>query len=468
MARSTPSLAFLTLSLSVTLAGCPGPETMPPGVDAGPGVDGGPRDAPVVMLDTPGLDAPGLDAPGLDAPIVMTDTPVVMTDAPMTTGCELTGYPALAQTTFISGLSSPVFMTQAPGSTDFFVVERGGRIRIADSAGVLVATPFIDLRPAIEAGGSPPTGGDEQGLLGLAFHPDYVANGLFYVTYTPNTGGAGNNYVAVGRRSAGDPRRADATVTPILTIPDPYWNHNGGGILFGPDGELYVGTGDGGSGGDPMGNGQDETQLLGKLLRIHVDATTGTSYTIPAGNTFTAPNRPEIWATGLRNPWRFSFDRLTGDLWIGDVGQNAWEEVDVALAGTGGGENYGWSACEGLRNFTGGGACSLTGHHAPIVVQSHGADPVVGSAISVTGGYVYRGSAIPGLRGAYVFGDYGGWIAALRYCSGTVRDYQILADITDTCPNGPVSFAEDAAGEIYMVCFGASASGGSVRRIIPG
>jgi glucose/arabinose dehydrogenase len=259
---------------------------------------------------------------------------------------------------------------------------------------------------------------------------------------------------------------AMGTVTPILTIPDFTWNHNGGCLRFGPDGELYIGTGDGGGGGDPQDNGQDETQLLAKILRIHVDATTGTSYTIPAGNPFTgAGERPEIWATGVRNPWRFSFDRDTGDFWLGDVGQNTWEEIDVALAGTGAGANYGWSDCEGFNNFGGGGACSLTGHHAPIVTARHGSDPVVGSAVSITGGYVYRGSAIPALDGAYLFADLAGWVAALRYCDGTVQEYEEIGGLSGDCSGATVGFAEDTAGELYMVCIGDSAANGTIRRI---
>lgn len=459
MARSTARLAILTLSLPAALAGCPGPETMPPGVDAGPGVDGGPRDAPIVMLDTPGLDAPGLDAPGVDAPgvdapIVMPDAPIG-TDAPMTTGCELTGYPTLASTVFISGLSSPVYMTQAPGSTDFFIVQRSGRIRVADSTGTLLPTPFLDISARTGGGG-------EEGLLGLAFHPDYETNGLFYVGYTPTVGAVAENVVAVGRRATA--RTAEPDVTPILRIPDFASNHNGGCLQFGPDGELYVGTGDGGSGAITRGTGQDNTQLLGKILRIHVDATTGTSYTVPAGNPLTAPNRTEIWSTGLRNPWRFSFDRLTGDMWIGDVGEVDWEEIDVELAGTPGAENYGWSVCEGMEVRGGGAACTLAGHHAPIVVQNHFSDPVVGGAVSVTGGYVYRGTDIPGLNGAYLFGDFGfGWVAALRYCGGTVREYRELDELNGVCPGGLASFAEGHDGELYMVCLG-----GSVRRIVPG
>jgi glucose/arabinose dehydrogenase len=413
-----------TLSFAVlALAGCPGPEAPP--------------------ADAAGTDAAGTDAgPGTDAPV----TP----DAPPP-AC-ITGYPTLTPAPFLDGLDSPIYITQAPGSDDFFIVQQGGTILVADDTGT-IATPFLDISDRTDGGGG------ESGLLGLAFHPGYEANGLFYVMYTP-TSGTEENVVAVGHRATA--RTAEADVTPILSIPDFASNHNGGCLQFGPDGELYVGTGDGGLGGDPEDNGQDNTQLLGKILRLHVDATTGDSYTIPAGNPFTAPNRTEIWATGLRNPWRFSFDRVTGDFWVGDVGQDTWEEIDVALAGTGAGVNYGWNECEGFSRFGGASDCTLTGHHPPVVVARHGSDPVVGSASSITGGYVYRGSAIPALAGAYVFGDISGPVAALRYCDGTLSEYQQIDELSGECNGypGPVSFGEDHDGELYMVCLG-----GSIFRI---
>jgi len=447
MTRTSTRLA-LALSLPFAVTGCPGPETP---ADAG-------------GTDTPEIDAPGTDAPlGTDAPEA-TDAPIGV-DAPAGS-CTVSGYPSLASPLFVGGLSRPLYMTAAPGSSDLFIVEQAGRIRVIGSDGVLAPEPFLDIRSQVE------DGQNEQGLLGLAFHPDYESNGLFYVFYTdgvaPSGGADADNVVAVGTRATD--RTANPTLNVILRIPDFQWNHNGGCLQFGPDGELYIGTGDGGGGGDPGDNGQDTNELLGKLLRIHVDATTGTSYTIPAGNPFAGatPGADEIFAYGLRNPWRFSFDSVTGDLYIGDVGQGDWEEIDLLPAGTGAGANFGWSDCEGYEGFGRFGAtgapCPLA-HDEPILVTSHGSDPVIGrSSLSITGGYVYRGSAIPGLAGAYLFGDYvGGYVAAFRYCDGERTEYQRLPDLDDTC-NGLASFAEDNSGELYMVC----RDGGNIRRITGG
>lgn len=426
--------------LSLSLAGCP--ETPPP-TDTN-GFDGG-------MTDVPGLDAPGADVPGVDAPIG-SDTG--------TASCTVTGYPALDLQVFAMGFTQPVYMTGAPGTTDLFVVEQSGRIMVRDSSGAAQGT-FLDIRSVVE------DGANEQGLLGLAFHPDYAANGLFYVYYTdsaaPSPGGdQADNVVAVGTRATD--RTANPTVNVILRIPDFQWNHNGGCLQFGPDGELYIATGDGGGGGDPMGNGQDNTQLLGKILRIHVDATTGNSYTSPATNPFAGatPGADEIYFTGLRNPWRFSFDRATGDIYIGDVGQELYEEINVVEGGTGAGDNFGWDVCEGLRTYPGNMPCTLD-HHEPAVVVSRTGDPVLADdGQSITGGYVYRGSAIPALRGAYLFTDaLRGGVGAFRYCDGAVTEYQELTDLSGLC-NTAVSFAEDNAGELYMVCYG----NGSIRRII--
>lgn len=420
--------------LSLALAGCPDDTTDD---DAGMGVD-----AP--GADVPGLDAPGTDAPGTDAP----------TDTGGPVSCTVTGYPALSAPNWATGLNSPLYITGAPGSDDLFVVQQSGEIIVLDTTGANVGT-FIDL--AVRNSG-------EQGLLGLAFHPDYATNGLFYVYYTEN--GSQDNVVAVGTRATA--RTANPTVQVILRMSDFASNHNGGCIQFGPDGELYVGTGDGGGGGDPMDFGQDNTQLLGKLLRIHVDATTGTGYTIPATNPFAATDGPEadeIFATGLRNPWRYSFDRATGDLYIGDVGQGAWEEIDVVDVGTGAGANFGWSACEGFVNFGSAGDCSIDQHDPAVVVRNvaSGTDPVFGTGNrSITGGYVYRGSAIPALAGAYLFGDYASAnVGAFRYCDGAVTEYELIDDLSGLC-NGLASFGQDNAGELYMVCIG----GGSIRRIV--
>jgi len=419
--------------LSLALAGCPDDTT---NEDAGPGVD------------APGADVPGLDAPGADAPAPPADTGVPV-------ACTVTGYPGLAAPNWATGLDQPLYVTGAPGTDDLFVVQRQGDIVVLDPTGANVGT-FISL--------SVRSTQSEQGLLGLAFHPDYATNGLFYVYYTEN--GTQDQVVAVGTRATA--RSANPTVQVILRMDDFEWNHNGGCLQFGPDGELYIGTGDGGGRGDPMDYGQNNTQLLGKLLRIHVDATTADGYTIPTSNPFAATDGPEadeIFATGLRNPWRFSFDRATGDLYIGDVGQDAWEEIDVIDSGEGAGLNFGWSECEGLNNFGRAGACSIEQHDPAVVVRnaaSGGSDPVLGTGnISITGGYVYRGSAIPALAGAYLFGDYGSAnVGAFRYCDGMVTEYQELDDLSGLC-NGLASFGQDNAGELYMVCIG----GDSIRRI---
>lgn len=422
---------------SMMLTGCPG-ETNDG--DTGP------------LADVPGTDVP-TDTNGADVPPT-TDTGVDG-GGPVTCG---SGIPALDVDVFASGFNQPVYMAAAPGTDDLFVMEVGGRIRVLSATGEDGGT-FLDISDEVRNSGSP---GDEQGLLGLVFHPEYEANGLFYVYYTED--GSNDNVVAVGTRETA--RTADPAVQVILRMDDFASNHNGGCMQFGPDGELYIGTGDGGGGGDPMETGQDTEELLGKILRIHVDATTGTSYTSPASNPFAGatPGRDEIFAYGMRNPWRFSFDRATGDLLIGDVGQNAWEEIDFVPAGTGAGDNFGWSECEGFAPFGAAGSECALDHHEPIVAVSHGSDPVTPSGVSITGGYVYRGTEVDGLQGVYLFADaYGGWVAGLRYCDETLSDYQEIDDLSGGCPGGPVSFAQDNAGELYMVCYG-----GSIRRIVSG
>ena len=242
-----------------------------------------------------------------------------------------------------AGLNFPLYLTAPPGDSRLFIVEKGGLIRIVKD-GSLLPTPFLDLTPLVSTGG-------EQGLLGLAFDPAYATDGRFVVHYTDVNG---NTTVATYRVSAGDPDQADpSSATVVLTAEQPFANHNGGQILFGPDGMLYIGLGDGGSGGDPGGRGQSLTDLLGDILRV--DVASGTGYTVPADNPFVGRTdaRPEVWSYGLRNPWRFTFDPATGDLYIADVGQNAWEEVDVVTAadGAGRGANFGWNVTEGRHCY---------------------------------------------------------------------------------------------------------------------
>jgi glucose/arabinose dehydrogenase len=336
----------------------------------------------------------------------------------------------------LRGLNSPLFLTHTgDGSGDLYILEKPGRIRVAHE-GVVRPEPFVDLTDRVGSGGS------EQGLLGLAFHPDYVSNGYFYVNYTDRNGDTViDRYTANEDRTRADP----ATQKTIFGFAQPYPNHNGGMLSFGPDRMLWIGAGDGGSGGDPQRNGQNVNAVLGKLLRLDVDG--GDPYGIPSDNPFvgTGNGLPELWAYGLRNPWRFSFDRATGDLYIGDVGQNAYEEINFTAAGEPGGQNYGWNRMEASHCFPIGSQCDSAGLVLPIAEY-----PTGGEGCSVTGGYVYRGSAFPAWNGTYFFTD---------YCSGTVwtltRDGN--GDWTRTAvvpaPGGLAgysSFGEDEAGELYI------------------
>ncbi|MGH7535539.1 MAG: PQQ-dependent sugar dehydrogenase, partial [Gemmatimonadales bacterium] len=303
-----------------------------------------------------------------------------------------------------AGLDFPLDLTTPPGDVErLFVAEKGGRIRIVKN-GSLLPEPFLDISTQVSTG-------SEQGLLGFTFTPDYGVSGRFVVHYTDL---AGDTRLSVFTVST-DPDRADpASEKLILTTPQPFANHNGGQVVFGPDGYLYLGLGDGGSGGDPLGNGQDLTDFLGSLLRL--DLSPGTSYAIPPDNPFAGATdaRPEVWSHGLRNPWRFSFDRATGDLYIADVGQDRWEEIDVALGSEGGGNgvNYGWSRMEGNHCF-GASRCDPTGLALPVLEYSHQ------HGCSVTGGYVYRGAAIPALQGHYFYADLcQGWVRSFRLQDG--------------------------------------------------
>ncbi|HSO24624.1 MAG TPA: PQQ-dependent sugar dehydrogenase [Chondromyces sp.] len=332
------------------------------------------------------------------------------------------------------GFSRPVAVRSAgDGSDRLFVVEQDGRIMVV-ADGEVLAGPFLDIVPQVESGGG------EQGLLGLAFHPDYSNNGFFYVNYTHDPG-PGPDVTRVSRFevSAADPDVADpASQTILLEFEQDFSNHNGGDLHFGPDGLLYIATGDGGGAGDPNDRAQDLGTLLGKLLRIDVDG--AAPYAVPPDNPFVgaAGARPEIWAYGLRNPWRFSFDRLTGDVFIGDVGQGAVEEVDFQPAASTGGENYGWSCMEGDR-AAGFNPCDGSPLTPPILVYGHGL------GCSVTGGYRYRGR-IAALRGFYVFGDFCSGRIWLASESGGAWSAELWAD-TDVSIS---SFGEDEGGELYL------------------
>jgi glucose/arabinose dehydrogenase len=353
---------------------------------------------------------------------------------------------------FVSGLDAPVEIVTAPEDPGrIYVVEQAGRIRVIRN-GVLLPTPFLDITAKVKTGG-------EQGLLGLAFHPA-IRNDLFVYYTRPRAGDPAGNDIVVERyrRSLADATVADpASAFTILTIPHPgQSNHNGGKIAFGPDRYLYVGVGDGGGGGDPFAAGQSLADLRGKVLRIDIDACCTAPYAIPNNNPFVGVigARPEIWSYGLRNPWRFSFDRATGDLLIGDVGQGAWEEIDFEPRGTGG-RNYGWNVLEGTHCFNPPSGCNTAGKTMPVIEYPHDAS----GGVSVTGGYVYRGTTVPGLRGYYLYGDFGSgriWAAAPGAGGAwTTTQVGTLSNLS--------TFGEDESGELYA----ANLFNGTIYRLTP-
>ena len=370
----------------------------------------------------------------------------------------------------VAGLTFPTFVTHAPGDTSrLFIVLKGGSIRIFDlTTNTLLATPFLTV--AVTGG---TTTSDERGLLGLAFDPGYAKNGQFYIYYT----GANTNVLARYTRSAGNPNVANPTGVTMMSWADPFTNHNGGWLGFGPDGNLYMGVGDGGSANDPNANGQSLNTQLGKMHRIKPTVGgTAPYYTVPADNPFVGGASTvddTIWAYGLRNPWRNSFDRQTGDLWIGDVGQNAVEEVNFQKAGIGGGRNYGWRCMEGL-SCTGltGCTCNAASLTNPIRTYNHVAGTTGG--FSLTGGYVYRGCLNTGLQGTYFYADYvNNNVWSFRYDSTTnvqteftLRNTQMTPSLDGFTLNQIVSFGEDANGEMYVVDHGTTTDG-AIFKIVP-
>lgn len=336
----------------------------------------------------------------------------------------------------------------SPSDNRLFVVLQEGRVVVFDNhTSVSQVGTFLDIKDKVS------NRGNEEGLLGLAFDPAYEANGYLYIYYSMEN----PRRSVISRLSVdpGNPNLANiSTETPVLVIKQPYSNHNGGHIVFGPDGYLYIGLGDGGSGGDPHGNGQDRTTLLGSILRIDVSTLDSKGqYIVPADNPFVGVEngfKKEIWAYGFRNPWRFNFDLESGYLWVGDVGQNSWEEVDIVLPG----HNYGWNLMEGSHCFHGRKLTSFLRNRTEDCDQAGLELPVVeydrSGGCSITGGYVYRGTRIPSLVGAYVYGDFcTGKIWAIRQNEGVTTEHRLLADSSLKLS----AFGEDSSGELYMLSF---------------
>ena len=380
-----------------------------------------------------GIPTPVLDATPLPEP---SPSAVDSTASPSPFPAEPSGPPdpgAYNWSLVVEGLNAPIGLENAmDGSGRLFAIEQPGVIRIIQN-GDLMPAPFLDIRSRIDSSSS------EQGLLGLAFHPAYIENGFFFVNYTDRNG----DTVIARYRVSADPNLADpASELRLLQVSQPFANHNGGDLVFGPDGYLYISLGDGGSGGDPGNNGQSTETLLGALLRIEVGE--AENYIVPQHNPFIdGGGRPEIWAYGLRNPWRISFDRQTGDLYIADVGQNSWEEVNFQPAGSPGGENYGWNIMEGFHCYQSP-TCDQSGLTLPVVEYAlH-----VEGDCAVTGGYVYRGSSLPDWQGIYIYGD---------YCSGRV--WGLFQNQAGEWENGLLfetgaritTFGQDEDGEIYLV-----------------
>lgn len=439
MKLNLPNRLYLTiivaLALAIIVAGCSaGPGQEPP-VPAAAAATQAPTTPTSTALPSP---TPAAEpSPTLPATATAVSTPTVQVPPLDTLGLNLVPV--------AGGFTKPTFVTHAgDGSGRLFVTEQVGRIWMIDN-GEVTPEPFLDI---VELVGSEAS---EQGLLSVVFHPDYANNGFFYVDYTDKQG---STVIARYTVSAGSPNAADpASGQVLLTFDQPYSNHNGGQLAFGPDGYLYIGTGDGGSGGDPQNNGQSLNTLLGKILRIDVD--NADPYGIPADNPFVdvPETSAEIWSYGWRNPWRFSFDRQTGDMYIADVGQNQYEEVHVEPAGSPGGLNYGWNLMEGNHCFRSP-DCDPVAQNLvlPVTEYDHS------QGCSITGGYVYRGESFPDLNGVYLYGDFcsgliwglrreadGGWSQAQLLTSG----YRIS------------SFGQDEAGEIYLVDHG-----GEILRVV--
>ncbi len=352
-----------------------------------------------------------------------------MINAPPTTAPNLAS--ARIKLTKVATFDEPVAMALRKNDQNVFIVEKSGRVKQFRNGHI--GSTVLDISSEISTG-------SEQGLLGLAFSPNGTKM-YVYFTDAQGTGPAGDDVLR--EYSFVNGQAAVGSARDILRIPDPYSNHNGGNVIFGPDGFLYVGLGDGGAGGDPQNRAQNLDEPLGKMLRLNPKASGAEEYTVPTSNPYASSSGTKalVWAYGLRNPWRWSFDRVTKDLWIGDVGQDAWEEIDFQPAGAHGGDNYGWNRMEGNHSYNGGSPPSH--YHRPIYEYSHGS-----GNCSVTGGYVYRGKKIPNLWGAYVFGD---------FCVGRLRAFVLRNNAaTNSRFLGPTvdslsSFGQDASGELYAM-----------------
>jgi glucose/arabinose dehydrogenase len=433
MPRSTPlgrgplKLAAVALGLAL-VAACGGPQPTPATQTNG-----------LTSILPPVTASPSIDAGASPTPFASPSTGASST-APAAGGTAVLPPVTISFEQVVHGLPRAIGVVNA-GDGRLFVIDQDGKILIVK--GNAVTGTFLDITDRVA------TSGSERGLLGVAFHPNYASNGRFFVRYTAASGDVRISEFQV----TADPDKANPKSEKLLiTVPHRLFaNHNGGTIAFGPDGYLYIGTGDGGSGGDPYGNGQNLKALLGKMLRIDVDHTSsGRNYAIPADNPFAgqAGKLGEIWAYGLRNPYGYSFDRETGDLWIADVGQNIWEEVDRATVadGLGRGANYGWNVMEGTHCYKPATKCSTAGKARPIAEYTHGSRDSIGC--SIIGGYVYRGAAHPELAGRYFFSD---------YCSGTIWDLTAAGPSSQT-PQMLFStrlsiygWGQGADGELYLL-----------------